>query len=98
MSIGSWTLPGTYPGEEDLRWNHGEYADFDPCTGALREEAFFGVTTLEGYPARTIPSTGVPGVALPPTFIDQHNALRSGATVMNVPWKRSDHFINLNLP
>ena len=34
---------------------------------------------------------------LPPTFIDQCNALRSNTTVLNVPWKRSDHFLNLNL-
>jgi hypothetical protein len=94
MGIGSWTIPGTYPGPEDLRWNAGGYDYLDPCTGALRPEVFFGVTTLGGYPAVQV--TSGPGLPLPPIFIDQANSLSlTGATLMNVPYV-SDHILNLN--
>lgn len=98
MSVGAWTDPGTYPGIEGLRWNTGGYF-FDDCFGIGRDDVFFGVTTLAGHDAFTIPSiAGTASEPLLPTFIDQCNALRSGTAVMNVPWKRSDHFLNLNLP
>ena len=98
MSIGTWTDPTAYPGLEGLRWNAGGYG-IDDCFGILRDELFFGVTTLRGNDAFTIPSlpAAIP-VPLLPTFVDQHNALRSNVSVANVPWKRSDHFININLP
>lgn len=96
MGIGSWTDPTTYPGVEALRWSSGGYEYFDPCVGIVRHEVFFGVTTLGGDFATSIPSSGVPGVPLPRNFVDQCNALRPSGTVMNVPWKKSDHFINLN--
>jgi len=98
MSIGRWSDPTTYPGEEGLRWNTGGYF-FDDCFGIGRPDVFFGVTTLAGHDAFTIPSVaGTLSEPLLPTFIDQCNALRSDAAAMNVPWKRSDHFLNLNLP
>jgi len=99
MSIGTWTDPLTFPGVERLRWNAGGYNYVDPCVPAIRPEAFFGVTTMGGYPAQTVPSVaGTPSVPLLPTFVDQCNALRSGTTVMNVRWRKSDHFLNINLP
>ena len=98
MGIGSWTLPGVFPGVEAVRWNAGGYDYFDPCTGLLRQEVFFGATTLGGYPATQLLS-GVPAIPLPPTFIDQSNSLVPpsgvGGTTMNVPYV-SDHILNLN--
>lgn len=98
MAIGSWTSPGTYPGTERLRWSAGGYL-FDDCFGIVRDDLMFGVTTLGGTDAFTIPSTpGAPSLPLPPIFIDQCNALGAGSSTPNVVWKRSDHFLNLNLP
>jgi hypothetical protein len=95
MGIGSWTIPGVYPGVERLRWNVADYDYTDPCTGVLVPEVFFGVTTFDGYPAFQV-LTGVPGGPLPPHFIDQANSLRMfGGTVMNEPFF-SDHILNLN--
>lgn len=95
MGLGSWTIPGTYPGVEDLRWSAGAYDYTDPCTGAVRPEVFFGVTTLGGYPATQV-LTGAPGLPLPLIFIDQANSIRTGgAPLMNVVF-RSDHILNLN--
>ena len=96
MGIGFWTDPTTYPGEEQLRWNCGGYDYFDPCAGAVRQEVFYGVTTMFGYDARQILS-GAGGLPLPPIFVDQGNSLRAGATTMNV-FYRSDHILNLNYP
>ncbi len=96
MGIGSWTLAGAYPGVEDLRWNVGNYDYNDPCTGIVSNEVYFGVTTLGGYAANVLDSTGVGG-PLPLTFIDQANSLITGTgpTTMNRPY-RSDHILNLN--
>lgn len=96
MGIGSWTIAGTYPGVERLRWNAGNYDYTDPCPPLTRREVFFGVTTLGGYPATQLLAGG-PAGPLPLTFIDQSNSLRpaSGATTMNVPYV-SDHILNLN--
>ncbi len=95
MGIGTWTLPGLYPGVERLRWNAGNYDYADPCKGLVRPEVFFGVTTIDGYPAFQITSGG-PGLPLPPFFIDQANSLTAaGATIMNVPYL-SNHILNLN--
>lgn len=96
MGIGSWTIPGTYPGVEALRWNTGGYDYGDPCLPGLRREVFFGVTTLGGYPATQLTGGG-PGAPLPLTFIDQSNSLTppGGGTTMNVPYV-SDHILNLN--
>jgi hypothetical protein len=96
MGIGRWTDPTTYPGEETLRWNTGGYDYDDPCTGITRQEVFFGVTTIDGFPARQLTVVG-PGAALPPTFVDQANSLRknTSSTIMNVPYV-SDHILNLN--
>lgn len=95
MGIGSWTIPGVYPGAEDLRWNVGNYDYTEGCTGVLQNEVFFGVTTIGGYPAVQL-NTGTPGLPLPPCFIDQSNSITTGgATLMNVPYV-SDHIINLN--
>jgi len=96
MGIGSWTDPTVYPGVEELRWNVGGHDYDDPCTGITTQEVFYGVTTFGGNPAFQMLTTGV-GPLLDRVFIDRSNALRSGATVMNVPY-RSDHFMNLNLP
>ena len=97
QGIGVWTIPGTFPGIEELRWNSGGYEYFDPCVGSLRDEVFFGVTTNGGWPASQILSGGPFGVALPPMFIDQGNSLNGliGVTAMNKPY-RSDHILNLN--
>jgi hypothetical protein len=98
MAIGFWTIPGTYPGQEQLRWNAGGYDWSDPCTGAVQQEVFFGVTTMQGYPATQLLSTG-PAGPLPPIFIDQCNSVvPGGVTVMNIPFRPSDHFLNLNHP
>lgn len=95
MGIGTWTIPGVYPGVENLRWNTGNYDYTEGCTGLLRNEMFYGVTTLGGYPALELTSAG-PGAPLPLTFIDQANAIRTGGgVVMNVPFV-SDHVLNLN--
>lgn len=99
MSIGTWIDPSAYPGVEGLRYNTGGYDYFDPCAGVTREEVFYGVTTMGGYAATSIQSSGV-GLPLPLTFIDQANSLSgpgaSAATTMNVPF-RSDHVLTLNL-
>jgi hypothetical protein len=100
MAIGTWTIPGTYPGVERVRWNAGGYDYIDPCPpGVVRREVFFGVTTFDGYPANQILAGGVGG-PLPLTFIDQSNSLMppngAGGTIMNVPYV-SDHILNLNL-
>jgi hypothetical protein len=95
MGIGSWTVAATYPGVEDLRLSAGAYDYFDPCTGLIRPEVFYGVTTLGGYPALAI-GAGGPGPALPLIFIDQANSIRTGgAPLMNVVF-HSDHILNLN--
>lgn len=97
MGIGTWTIPGTFPGVEVVRWNAGVYDDVNPCAGFVRRGAYFGVTTLGGFPARQLLVTG-PAGPLPPTFIDQSSSLRPGlglAPVMNIPFV-SDHFLNLN--
>lgn len=95
MRIGTWTLPGVYPGVEELRWNAGNYDDADACTGVVRNAVYFGVTTLGGDPALEITSAGIGG-PLPLTFIDQGTSIRlGGAPVMNLPY-RTDFVLNLN--
>jgi len=96
MGIGRWTIAANYPGLEDLRWNVGSYTDNDPCTGIARNAIAYGVTTLGGYPAQALLSSGV-GAALPLVFIDQCTSIRpaTGAPVANVPF-RSDLVLNLN--
>jgi hypothetical protein len=96
MGIGSWTIPGVFPGVERLRWNVADYDYLDPCTLLTRQEVFFGVTTFDGYPAFQV-LTGAPGLPLPPIFIDQANSLLVfGGTTMNEPFV-SDHILNLNM-
>ena len=101
MGIGSWTIPGVFPGVEALRWNAGGYDYFDAGCGGLpfRQEVFFGVTTINGYPATQLLSGG-PAGPLSLTFIDQSNSLLppagAGGTTMNIPYV-SDHILNLNL-
>jgi hypothetical protein len=95
LGIGSWTIPGAYPGVEDLRWSVNCSDYLEGCTGVTHSDVFFGVTTLGGYPATSVNSSGVVAF-LPPTFIDMASSIRAGgATVMNVPF-RSDHILNLN--
>ena len=97
MGIGNWIDPATYPGLEALRWGGGGYDYFDPCTGVTKQEVFFGVTTIGGFPATQILQTGL-GLPLPPVFIDQSNALLRAdgtTTTMNRPFV-SDHVLNLN--
>ncbi len=94
MGIGTWTDPTVYPGKEALRWSMGEYSYFDPCTGKTRLEIFHGATTLGGYPARSILTSGQ-SISLPLTFIDQSNAMRKGKTSNNLPFI-SEHILNLN--
>jgi hypothetical protein len=97
MGIGSWTIPGVYPGVEVVRWNTGGYDFTDPCPPLTRREVFYGATTIGGYPAFQLSSIGPP-MPLPTTFIDQANSLtppNGTGTVMNVPYV-SDHILNLN--
>jgi hypothetical protein len=96
MGIGTWTIPGIYPGVERLRWNAGGYDYLDPCVGTIDREVFYGVTTIDGYEAFQLLTFG-PALPLPLTFIDQCNSLRlnPAVTVMNIPFF-SDHFLNLN--
>ncbi len=97
MGIGAWTLPAVYPGLENLRWNAAGYDYIDACPPVTTtREVFFGVTTLNGYPALQLLSGG-PGAPLPLTFIDQSNSIRANTqtTVMNIPYV-SKHILNLN--
>lgn len=94
MGLGRWSDPTVYPGVESLRWNVAGYQYVDACNGNVRDEVFFGVTTIGGWPAQQVLSTGL-GDLLPPIFVDQANSLRQDQTVMNVPFI-SDHVINLN--
>jgi hypothetical protein len=95
MRIGTWTLPGVYPGIEDLRWNVGNYDDVDACTGVTRNAVYFGVTTLGGDPAFQITSAGI-GAPLPLIFIDQGTSVAPGGVpLMNIPY-RTDFLLNLN--
>jgi hypothetical protein len=98
MGIGAWTIPGTFPGQESLRWNTGLYLYSDPCNGAVLDEFFFGVTTMGGYSAFQYLASG-PGPALPPKFVDQANSklFPTGNLTRNVPFG-SDHVLNLNFP
>ncbi len=97
-AIGRWTDPTTYPGVEFVRWNIGGYVFADSCRMVSRQEFFYGVTTIGGYSANSLTSTGF-GPPLDLTFIDQGNSLRtpSGPLVMNTLYL-SDHIINVNLP
>jgi len=96
QGLGMWTSPLTYPGLEALRWNCGGYIYGDPCVGVVRDEVFFGVTTLRGWPAKQVPTAVDPGLPLPLTFVDQGNSLAGGTgTTMNRVY-RSDHILNLN--
>lgn len=94
--IGSWTNAAVYPGVEEVRWNTNDLQYVD-CTGAGRNEYYYGATTAGGYPAFTI-NAGVPPVSLPTTFIDQSNSviLPLNVATRNTPY-RSDHILNLNL-
>lgn len=95
MSIGRWTNAAVFPGVEDLRFNVADYTDTDPCTGAVTQKAFFGVTTFGGFPAAQLLSTG-PGGALPPNFLDQASSVRlGGGPILNVT-SFSDQVLNLN--
>jgi hypothetical protein len=95
MGIGSWTIPGTFPGVEAVRWTAGQYDQLDPCLGFLRREIYHGATTIGGYPATQLLVSG-PTVPLPLTFIDQSNSVRpTTGLIMNVPYI-SDRFLGLN--
>ena len=95
MGIGTWTDPTKYPGPEAVRWNIGEYTVIDGCTNLTQQEVYLGATTLGGFPAHAIDSTGI-ATPLPPIFVDQANALdRAGAILMNVPYY-SSRIVNLN--
>lgn len=99
MSLGSWTDPTVFPGVETLRYTASGLDYFDPCTGVVKQEVFYGVTTMRGWDAFGVVSSGVRG-PLPPTFVDQANALRRSdltTTWMNVLYV-SDHIITLNFP
>lgn len=94
MGIGTWTVAAVFPGVETVRWNTGNYNYTEGCTGMLRNEVFYGATTIGGYPGVQLMSG--PGLPLPPTYIDQANAIRTGGgVVMNIPFL-SDHILNLN--
>lgn len=95
MGIGFWTDPMTYPGPEQLRFNVGDYRVIDGCTGNVKQENYFGVTTIEGFPAHQINNGGI-GAPLPPTFVDQCNSVRKNGThVLNIPFLTS-RVLNLN--
>jgi hypothetical protein len=93
--LGSWSDPFTFPGVEALRWTAGGYLYGDPCTGIVRDEAFFGVATHGGWIPNQLTSAGI-GPTLPNIFVDQGNSLQgSFGSVLNRPY-RSDHILNLN--
>jgi hypothetical protein len=94
--IGMWTVPGTFPGLEVLKWTCGNYDYLDPCIGVVRNEVFFGVATHRGWIAEQLLSTPVGGLPLPFIFVDQGNSLQGNlGTTMNRPY-RSNHILNLN--
>lgn len=94
--IGAWTNPAVFPGVEELRWNCNE-GRWTTCSSTFRQEYYFGVTTIGGFPANSFNST-TPSAPLPPTFIDQSNSVLLPANIAtrNRPY-RSDHVLNLNL-
>jgi len=96
MGLGTWTIPGLFPGVEAVRWNAGQYDYVDACTGVVTREVFYGATTIGGYQAFQL-LVGGPAGPLPLTFIDQGNSLRppNSGLIMNVPYV-SDHILNLN--
>lgn len=98
MGIGTWTNPGVYPGIQTLRWNTNFCLYTDPCSGTIRDEYFFGVSTLGGFPANQYLASGI-GPPLPRTFVDQCNSMLfpGGVLTRNVPFQ-SDHIFGLNLP
>ena len=92
-----WAYLNQYQKRLRIRWSCGGYDYFDPCVANVKQEVFYGVTTLRGYDARRILSGGVRGL-LPLTFIDQGNSLRRAdkfTTQMNVLYA-TDHVLNLN--
>lgn len=94
--VGRWTLPLSFPGVEEVRWNSNE-AQWVECTGVARNEYYFGVTTAGGFPAMSW-NPGTPSMPLPLIFLDQANSaiLPGGVATRNQPY-RSDHIINANL-
>ena len=99
MGIGMWTIPGSYPGVEHLRWNTGTYRTFNPCSGvAYIPDYWFGVTTLQGYQAFRHGSAGI-GPPLPLTFVDQSQSLLLPLYVptRNVPYW-PEQMLSLNFP
>jgi len=67
------------------------------CTGAGRQEYYYGVTTIGGFPAFSFNASS-PSAPLPLTFVDQSNSalLPANAATRNRPYK-SDHVYYLNL-
>ncbi len=95
--IGSWTIPTVYPGVEEVRYNTNE-GQWVECTGAGRQEYYFGVTTAGGFPAFSFNGASTPPMPLPQTFVDQCNSVLLPANVAtrNEPFY-SDHIVNVNL-
>jgi len=95
MSIGTWSNPAVYPGNESLRWSMADYLDSDPCQTVQTRKVFYGVTTFSGFPATQLLASG-PGGALPHIFVDQASAVaRTGGTLVNVS-SLADQLIHLN--
>lgn len=94
--IGMWTNPTAFPGVEEVRFscNEGQWVE---CTGAGRQEYYFGVTTAGGFPAYSFNGASAP-MPLPQTFVDQCNSVLLPANVAtrNQPYY-SDHIVNVNL-
>lgn len=97
MGIGMWTDVTRYPGLEIVKWNTGGYDRVDPCTGNVRSEVYFGVSTIRGYDAFQVISSGI-GADLKENFVDQGNSIWRAdglSTIMNIRYV-SDHILNLN--
>lgn len=96
-SIGSWTLPGTFPGVEQLRIDHALCDVEQECPQTfVGTQWFFGVRTDGGFAGSDLTRFGV-GVPLDPEYVDMGNAkvYPGFATTTNVRYV-SDIIIAIN--
>ncbi len=93
--IGSWIVPGTFPGQEDLNIDMGNIEYQDGCTGTFSTEFFEGVTTIGGYPSVTYGA-----VPLGRQAIDLGSSNRNPANLVRQVGRPhvTQYLLNLNSP